>query len=187
MKSLLAGEALYFMQIKFKIYIILLMTLLCNFGKAQIVTSFNILPIVSALETEVVSGGNPISITGNGKCLQVTGGGIGVFTLGLNEQGLFGASCKETAPIANITASFSAYPNPTHGQCFIKCAGLFDAGLSCQLQITGMDGKMFLSSIVTMSDLQAGYALNLAGYSSGTYLVSVNLMGRIYTLKLVKL
>ena len=168
MKSLLAGEALYFMQIKFKIYIILLMTLLCNFGKAQIVTSFNILPIVSALETEVVSGGNPISITGNGKCLQVTGGGIGVFTLGLNEQGLFGASCKETAPIANITASFSA-------------------GLSCQLQITGMDGKMFLSSIVTMSDLQAGYALNLAGYSSGTYLVSVNLMGRIYTLKLVKL
>jgi hypothetical protein len=163
------------------------MTLLCKFGNAQIVTSFNFLPIVSALESEVVSGGSPISITGNGKCLQVTGGGIGVFTLGLNEQGLFGASCKETAPIANITASFSAYPNPTHGQCLIKCAGLFDAGLSCQLQISGMDGKMFLTNVVTMNDLQTCYSLNLAGYPSGTYLVSINLMARTYTLKLIKL
>ena len=113
-------------------------------------------------------------------------------TLNVNNygKGVFGASCVENPPVATVSVSLTSiqlYPNPTHNTSILKCDGQFDANLSCQVRVMSIDGRMMMSQMVPMKDVQAGYTINANNYAAGTYIVTIDFMSQQYSKKLIKL
>lgn len=166
------------------------MLLACATGMAQNATPFTMTPIAITSGNVSLIGGSPIMVNGNSKCLSVSTGGIRTMEIKMNGGGKFGASCEEVAPVATplITlSSLNLYPNPTHSISILKCEGRFDVNLSCQVRIMSIDGKMMMSQMVAMKDLQAGYTINAGSYAAGIYVVTVDFMNQHYDKKLIKL
>ena len=166
------------------------MLLACTTGMAQSVTPFVMTPIAITSGSVSLIGGSPIIVEGNNKCLSVATGGIRILEIKMNAGGKFGASCEEVAPVATplITlTSLNLYPNPTHSTSILKCEGRFDINLSCVIRVMSMDGRMMMSQMVAMKDLQAGYTINAGSYAAGTYVVTVDFKNQHYDKKLIKL
>ncbi len=177
------------MLFKKSTYLILGLLLACTTGIAQLSVPFSMAPIASSNGISVSSGGNPIVMSGNGKCLNVSSG-LSTVNVSNNGKGVFGASCVETPPVATVLVSLTSlkvYPNPTHSTSILKCEGQFDANLSCQVRVISIDGKPMMSQIVPMKELVAGYTINANAYAAGNYVVTVEFMSRQYSLKLIKL
>ena len=168
----------------------LLVFLLAGFtGMAQISVPFSMSSIATSSTAISSSGGSAIVLTGKGACLTVSSG-FGIMGIANNAKGTFGASCVEKAPVATVLVELTdikLYPNPTHDISILKCQGVFDANLSCQIKVTGLDGKTLFSRIVPMKEVQAGFQINAAAYAAGTYIVSIDFMNQQYTKKLIKL
>lgn len=168
-------------------YLIIIMLLACSTGMAQMSLSFS--PIAFSSGGVTATGGTPIIVEGKGKCL-TTSNGVSSLTIAYNNKGVFDAGCTEVPPVANITnvsVSLKLYPNPTNGPATLKCEGQFDANLSCQVRIISMDGKMMMSQMVLMKEVQAGYTINAGAYAAGTYVVVVEFMNQRYSKTLIKL
>ena len=165
------------------------MLLACTTGMAQMNTSFSMSPIASSNGISAANGGSPIVMSGSAKCLNVSSGLGTLSSMSSNGKGTFGASCVETPPAAVLLSitSLKVFPNPTHSTSILKCEGQFDANLSCQVRIVGMDGKVVMNKMVPMKELVAGYTINASAYAVGTYVVSVDFMNQQYALKLIKL
>ena len=151
--------------------------------------SLSFSPIAFSNSGVTAAGGSSIIINGSSKCL-TTGNGLNALTIVYNNKGAFAESCKEVAPVANITnvsVSLKLYPNPTNGPVTLKCEGQFDANLYSQIRITSMDGRTMFSQLVLMRDIQSGYLLNVAAYPAGTYAVSIDFMNQRYNSKLIKM
>ena len=168
-------------------YIIIGFMLIFTAGKAQYATPFTMSPIASSTGGIVITG-TPIVVNGTGKCLTVNSG-LSTLNINNNGKGTFGASCVETAPVATVISvtSVTLYPNPTQGMTILKCAGQFDANLSCQIRVISIDGKPMMSKMVPMKDVVAGYQINAAGYPAGNYVVTMEFMNQQYSVKLIKL
>lgn len=162
------------------------MLLACTTGMAQML--FSMSPIATT-GTITSNGGMPIVVSGSAKCLNVSSGISTMTAASTGGKGVFGASCVETAPAAVIVSitSLNVYPNPTHSTSTLKIDGHFDANLSCQVRIVGMDGKVMMNQMVTMKEVQAGYTINASSYAAGTYVVNVDFMNQNYNRKLIKL
>jgi hypothetical protein len=175
------------MRINKGTYLIIIILLACTTGMAQMSAPFSMSPIATT-GTIVSNGGTPIVMDGKGKCLNVSSG---LSTLNINNsgKGVFGASCVETAPVAAVVSltSLKVYPNPTHSTSILKCEGQFDANLFCQVRIMSIDGRVMMSQMVAMKDMQAGYTINASSYAAATYVVNVSFMNQNYNLKLIKL
>ena len=169
-------------------YILTGLLLICASGVAQFASPFTFTPIASSAGGVVITGGTPIVMNGTGKCLAVNSG-LSTLNINNNSKGSFGASCVETAPVAVVVSvtSVNLYPNPTHGMTILKCAGQFDANLSCQVRVISMDGKPMMSKIVPMKDVVAGYQINASGFPAGNYIVTLEFMNEQYSAKLIKL
>jgi hypothetical protein len=176
------------MRINKGIYFLIIILLACTTGMAQMSAPFSMSPIASSNGISSSNGGSPIVMTGSGKCLTVSSG-LNALNMSNSSRGSFGASCAETPPAAVLLSitSLKVFPNPTHSTSILKCEGKFDANLSCQVRIIGMDGKVVMSQMVPMKDLVAGYTINASAYPVGTYAVSVDFMNQQYALKLIKL
>ena len=175
------------MRFKKGIYFFIIMLLTCSTGIAQMSLSFS--PIAFSNSGVTATGGTPIITSGKSKCLTVSSG-LSALTITYNSKGIFGAACKETPPVANITnisVSLKLYPNPTNGPATLKCEGQFDANLSCQVRIMSIEGRMMMSQMVLMKDVQVGYMINAGAYAAGTYVVSIDFMNQRYNTKLIKL
>jgi hypothetical protein len=175
------------MRIKKGPYLFIIMLLACTTGMAQMGGPFSMSPIATS-GAIVSNGGSPIVMNGTEKCLNVSSG-LSTMNINNNAKGVYGASCIETPPAAILVSikSLNVYPNPTHSTSTLKCEGQFDVNLSCQVRIMSMDGKMMMSQMVSMKDVQAGYTINASSYAAGTYVVNVNFMNQNYNIKLIKL
>lgn len=170
-------------------YLLIIMLLACTAGMAQMTMSFRFTPIVGAASGITTSGSNPIIMQGSGKCVTLSSG-LSAMNIANNGNGEFGAACKEVAPVANVLAvsvSLKVYPNPTSGMTTLKCEGQFDANLSCQVRIMSMEGKMMMSQMVSMKEVQTGYVINASSYAAGSYVIIMDFMNQRYNLKLIKL
>jgi len=176
------------MRINKGTYLIIIMLLACTTGMAQMSAPFSMSPIATT-GAIVSNGGSPIVMNGAGKCLNVSSGLSTLAAASNGGKGVFGASCVETAPVAAIISitSLNVYPNPTHNTSILKIDGHFDANLSCQVRIVGMDGRVMMNQMVPMKEVQAGYTINAGSYAAGTYVVSVDFMNQNYSRKLIKL
>ncbi len=173
------------MRINKGTYLIIIMLLACTTGMAQM---FSMSPIATTGAASS-NGGTPIVLNGSAKCLNVSSG-LSTLTAASNGgKGVFGASCVETVPAAAMVSitSLNVYPNPTHSTSILKIDGHFDADLSCQVSIIGMDGRVMMKQMVPMKEVQAGYTINAGSYAAGTYVVHVDFMSQNYNLKLIKL
>ena len=171
-------------------YLMIIMLFACSAGMTQVFSALTFSPIASS-SSLFTANSNPIMMDGKGKCL-VTSSGLSVLSIAKNGKGAFGAGCVEKPPVATITVStvsvsLNVYPNPTSGQTTLKCEGQFDANLSCQIRVTGMDGRVMMSQVVPMKDVQAGYLINVGAYAAGNYVVSLDFMNQRYAMKLIKL
>ncbi len=176
------------MRINKGTYLIIIMLLACTTGMAQMSVPFSMSPIATT-GTMTSNGGSPIVMSGSAKCLNVSSG-LSTMTAASNGgKGVFGASCVETPPAAVIVSitSLNVYPNPTHSTSILKIDGHFDANLSCQVSIVGMDGRVMMKQMVAMKEVQAGYTINAGSYAAGTYVVHVDFMSQNYNLRLIKL
>jgi hypothetical protein len=176
------------MRINKRTYLLIIVLLACTMGMAQSSTPFSISPIASSNGIIALSC-SPIIISGTSKCLNVSSG---MSTLNVNNygKGVFGASCVENPPVATVSVSLTSiqlYPNPTHNTSILKCDGQFDANLSCQVRVMSIDGRMMMSQMVPMKDVQAGYTINANNYAAGTYIVTIDFMSQQYSKKLIKL
>ena len=175
------------MRINKGVYLFIILLLASTIGMAQMSLSFS--PIAFSKSGVTASGGSPIIIQGKNNCVTV-GSGLSALTIAYNNKGEYGVACKEIPPVAhvsNVSVSLKLYPNPTNGPATLKCEGQFDANLSCELRIISLDGKMMMSQMVLMKDVQAGYMINAAAYAAGIYVVSLDFMNQRYNLKLIKL
>ena len=170
-------------------YLLFCLVFAFTIGKGQIVGPFSMAPIVSSNGSVQSNGGNPIVLSGKSKCLLVSSG-LGILAGNNNGKGVFGASCIETAPVSSVLVSLSSlnvYPNPTHNTSILKCGGNFDASLFCQIRIMSMEGRVMMSKMVSMKEVQSGYPIQAGMYPSGSYVVNVDFMSQQYNLKLIKL
>jgi hypothetical protein len=177
------------MRISKSTYLIVLFLLAFFAGRAQMSVPFSMSPIAVSNSTITSNGGSPIVMAGTGKCLSVSSG-LGVLNVNSNGKGEFGASCKETPPVAAIQVSLNAlnlYPNPTHSTSILKCEGSFDANLFCQVRVLSLEGRVMMSQLVAMKEMVAGFTINASAYAAGTYVVSVEFMSQQYSKKLIKL
>ncbi len=175
------------MLIKKGTYLLIILLFASVVGKSQMSLSFS--PIAFSTSGITATGGTPFIVNGSGKCLTL-GSGLSSLTIAYNNTGKFGESCKEVAPVAaisNVSVSLKLYPNPTNGPATIKCEGQFDANLFCQLRIFTLEGRVMLSQMVLMRDIQSGYAINAATFAAGTYVVSIDFMNQRYNTKMIKL
>ena len=176
------------MRINKGTYLFIALLLAFTAGKAQLTMPFSMAPIASSRKL-ISSGGNPIQLDGKSKCLNVSSG-LRALEVTANSSGAFGSACLETPPVATVIVeltSVNLYPNPTHSTSILKVAGMFDANLSCQIQIFSIDGKPMFSKMVLMKEVQAGYTLNVAAYAAGNYVVSLQVMDQKQVVKLIKL
>jgi hypothetical protein len=169
-------------------YLLIILLLACTTGMAQMTAPFSMSPIASSNSISSSNGGSPIVMSGSGKCLTVSSG-LNALNMSNSSRGTFGASCEEKPPTAVLLSitSLKVFPNPTHSTSILKCEGNFDADLSCQVRIVGMDGKVVMNQMVPMKELVTGYTINASAYPVGTYVVSVDFMTQQYALKLIKL
>lgn len=176
------------MRIDRKLYMVVLgLLLVCGAASAQM--NFVMAPISLSNSQATGIGGTPVIVNGQGKCLVVTSG-IGALAISNNGKGVFGASCVETAPVAPVTLTLTdlkLYPNPTHNISILKCEGQFDVNLSSMVRVVSMEGRVMMSQMLSMKDLQAGYTLDASKYVAGTYVVTVDFMNQHYSRKLIKL
>lgn len=166
----------------------IIMLFACSAGMTQVFSALNFSPIASS-SSLFTANSTPIMMDGKGKCL-VTSTGLSVLSIAKNGKGVFGAGCVEKAPVAavlTVSVSLKVYPNPTSGLATLKSEGEFDANLSCQIRVTGMDGRVMMSQVVPMKDVQAGYVINAGAYAAGNYVVSLDFMNQRYAMKLIKL
>ncbi|MEK7198524.1 MAG: T9SS type A sorting domain-containing protein [Bacteroidota bacterium] len=176
------------MRIKRGPYLLLALLLACTTGMSQFSMPSSMSPIASS-NGFTSNGGNPIVMDGKGECLSVSTG-LRVIGVTFNNKGVFGASCIETPPVATVLmklTSVKVFPNPTHNISILKCEGNFDANLFCQVRVTGLEGKMMMSQMVSMKDVLAGYTINAGTYAAGVYVVNIDFMNQHYNLKLIKL
>lgn len=158
-------------------------------GMAQIAVPFSMSPIATSSTAITSNGGSAIVLTGKGSCLTVSSG-LSIMSIANNGKGVFGASCVEKAPVASVLVELTdinLYPNPTHDISILKCIGVFDANLSCQIRVISLEGKTLFSRMVPMKEVQAGFQINAASYAQGTYVVSIDFMNQHYTKKLIKI
>ena len=175
------------MLFKKETYLIIFLLFATFVGKSQMSLSFS--PIAFSTSGVTATGGTPLIINGAGKCLTV-GSGLSSLTIAYNNNGTFGESCKEVAPIAainNISVSLKLYPNPTNGPVTIKCEGQFDANLYCQLRVFTLEGRMMMNKMVLMQEIKAGYLINANNYAAGTYVITIDFMNERYNTKMIKL
>ena len=171
-------------------YLLFALLLACSAGIGQTMT-FTMSPIAITNGSVSVIGGNPIGVDGKSKCLNVSSGLGSLMTVN-NNHGVFGASCVETPPVATVSVSLSAvkvnvYPNPTHSTSILKCEGQFDANLFGQVRVMSIEGRMMMSQMVAMKDIQAGYTINASSYAAGNYVVTLDVKDQHYSVKLIKL
>jgi hypothetical protein len=171
------------MPIKKLAYIIVaLMVLASVSGKAQMSISF------------LSSNGGIIStpsmnLGGTSKCL-VIGGSAASLNVANNGTGAFDQSCKEKPPVADtmkFSLSLNMYPNPTRGSTTLKASGDFDENLFCVVKVIALDGKILFGERIQMSKIKAGFKINGDRWAAGTYVVTVELMNKRYSLQLSKL
>jgi hypothetical protein len=177
------------MRINKGTYLFIIMLLACTTGMAQLSVPFTMSPLATSSGVYTSNGGSPIVMEGNAKCLNVSSG-LGVLNVNNSGKGVFGASCIETPPVATVLVSLTTlnlYPNPTHSTSILKCEGQFDANLSGQVRIMSIDGKMMMSKMVPMKDIQAGYMIDASSYAAGNYVVTLDFMNQHYSKKLIKL
>jgi hypothetical protein len=167
---------------------VMLFAVVC--GKAQTV-AYSMSPLAATGTGYAINGGSYVVGDGSGKCLVVASNGMSVLASSINStnKGVYGASCEEKAPVADLFSltSVNLYPNPAHVSATLKCTGNFDANLSCMLRVTGMDGRVMMSRMVPIKELQAGYTIQVSNYAVGTYVVTVEVMGQQYASKLIKI
>lgn len=176
------------MRINKGTYLFIALLLACITGMSQFSMPGSMSPLATS-NGFTSNGGNPILMDGKGKCLSVSSG-LRVVEVNSNSNGVFGASCVETPPVATILmelTSLKVYPNPTHELSILKCEGKFDANLSCLVRVISFQGKVMMSQVVTMKEVLAGYTINAGSYAAGTYVVSIDFMNQHYNLKLIKL
>lgn len=163
--------------------------LVCSAGMAQLSTSCSFSSICGG-DKGTLGVASPLLVYSKTKCLTVSNG-LGVLDIANNGNGHFDASCREIPPVGpsipEFSLSLSVYPNPTRGMSTLKCKGNFDAGLSCMVRVVSFDGKVMLSQVVPMTAMVAGWTLDLSNYTSGTYMVNVELIRQQYNLKLIRL
>ena len=176
------------MRINKGVYFLITIMLACTTGMAQMSAPFSMSPIASSNGISSSNGGSPIVMTGSGKCLNVSSG-LNALNMSNSARGSFGASCEEKPPAAEMVSitSLNVFPNPTLSTSVLKCDGKFDANLSCQLRIVGMDGKVMMSQMVLMKELVTGYTINASAYPAGAYVVSIDFMSQQYARTLIKL
>jgi hypothetical protein len=176
------------MRINKGTYLVILLMFACSAGIGQgMVLRFS--PVGGSAAGLTVSSGSPIIMNGTGKCVTAASG-LSVLTISNNGKGEFQSACKEVVPVATILAvsvNLNVYPNPTHGLATLKCDGQFDANLSAQVRVMSIEGKMMMSQMVPMKDIQAGFVINAASYAAGTYVVVMDFMNERYSKKLIKL
>ena len=176
------------MRFKKATYLLIIMMLACTAGMAQVFAVRSFSPIASSNGT-LTSSSSPFVMYGQGKCV-TSATGLSVLSIANNGTGSFGASCKEIPPVANVlkvSVSLKVYPNPTNGLTTLKCEGEFDANLFCQVRIMSIEGKMMMSQMVSMKDVQAGYMINATAYAAGTYVVVMDFMDQRYNMKFIKI
>lgn len=170
-------------------YLLVVALLISLAGKSQLMTSFAF-SAMGGGSNGIMGLSSPIMLDGKAPCLTVTNG-VKLMSIAENGTGAFAASCKETAPVAPspaaISLSLTVYPNPTKGMSILKCQGSFDAGLSCKIQVVGMDGRVLLSRVAAVTAVQAGLMIDMSAQAPGTYSVIVELMNQRYSLRLIKL
>lgn len=125
------------------------MLLACSTCMAQRLISF--FPIALSYSGATATGGTPIII--NGKCLTVAGG-LFALTITTNNKGNYGAVCM-MANVTNVSVSLKLYP--TNHPATLKCEDQFDADLSCQVRIMRIEGRIMMSQMVLIKEVQAGY------------------------------
>lgn len=170
-----------------KMIFICLLMIFYNNGSAQFFHSFS--PIAYSKNGLTATGGNAIIINGKSKCL-IVASGISSLNIANNGNGVFSTVCKEVSPIANFAASAVSmilFPNPVISEAKIMFTGQVDADLSCQIRVMNIEGKIFLNKLVLMKEVQVGYMFQAGLYPAGTYLVTVEFMNKLYTMKLIKL
>ena len=69
----------------------------------------------------------------------------------------------------------------------LKCEGQFDANLFGQVRVMSIEGRMMMSQMVAMKDIQAGYTINASSYAAGNYVVTLDVKDQHYSVKLIKL
>lgn len=156
-------------------------------GTAQFFHSFS--PIAYSKNGLTATGGNTIIINGKSKCL-IVASGISSLNIANNGNGIFSTVCKEVSPIANVagtSVSMILFPNPVISEAKIIFTGQVDANLSCQISVMNIEGKLLLNKIVLMKEVQIGYMFQAGLFPAGTYLVAVEFMNKVYTMKLIKL
>ncbi len=178
------------MHFRRKIQLLVALLFTCSAGMAQLSTSFSFSSIAAGNSGSSMGISTPLVVNGQTKCLIVSNG-LGVLDIANNGNGHFDGSCKEVPPVTpnlpEFALSLSVYPNPSRGISTLKCKGNFDAGLSCMVRVIAFDGKVVLSQAVPMTVVAAGWTVDLSNYTSGTYMVNVELMHRQYNLKLIRL
>lgn len=177
------------MRINRGLYLVIALVLASFTGMAQSAMPYTMTPVAIYSKGGMAIAGESVVFDGKGKCLSVASG-LRAYEVASNNKGVFGASCVETPPVATVLmelTSIKVFPNPTHSTSILKCEGQFDATLSCQVRVFSMEGRVMMSQMVTMKDVQAGYTINANAWASGNYVVSVDFMNQHYTLKLIKL
>lgn len=176
------------MRINKVIYLFIVLLFACTAGMGQgMVLRFS--PVGGSATGLTASSGSPIIMNGAGKCV-TSASGLSVLTIANNGKGEFQAACKEVAPVATtltVSVALNVYPNPTHGLATLKCEGQFDNNLSAQVRVMSIEGKMMMSQMVPMKDIQAGFVINASSYAAGTYVVTMDFMNERYSKKLIKL
>jgi len=91
----------------------------------------------------------------------------------------------ENNVLENATLIERIYPNPTHGNIFIRLnQKLIKPGEKAQMIITGLDGKLVYQDYFITSDEDR--KIELVDNLHGTYFLAVKYRGKIHTRKIIR-
>jgi hypothetical protein len=163
----------------------IIVMLACVAGKAQMGMFSSMANSTGGYTTTA----SPFIVDGKGKCL-VAASGLAALRVATHSNGVFGAGCVETPPVATpveFSVSLTLFPNPTRGLTTIKAeGGQFDASLSCQIRIMSVDGKIMLNRMVPMSEMKTGFVFDASAYAVGTYVAIIEFMNQRYPVKFIR-
>lgn len=89
-----------------------------------------------------------------------------------------------TFNVDGVGDALTVYPNPVDDELNIK--GMVDNNEDVSIEIFDLTGKLVYSSTVTVSDYTLEALVNMAGFSSGSYMLKVTQNGESKTVKIVK-